>query len=171
MLFSLALGIDSAKTHDFRYCGLTNSVTGAVVWQNKGGAIAFGVNASPITYAIDNVQYLAFAAGGISLFGYKQVDQIIFIAFARRTQRKNRLSQSTPIIVATPRDTKTATHFLPGNTLAGASLLRRRLAVSRQRNVMSEAICVEADTLPTTARCVKNASHSVAPIFFGGRLS
>lgn len=50
--------------------------TGTVVWQNKGGANAYGVNAPPITYAIDGVQYIAVVAGGNSLFGYAQGDAV-----------------------------------------------------------------------------------------------
>ena len=37
------------------------------LWQFRCGA---GVNAPPITYAVDGVQYVAVAAGGHSMFGF-----------------------------------------------------------------------------------------------------
>lgn len=51
-----------------------NSQTGALLWQGKS---EFGVNAPPITYTIDGVQYIAVASGGSSIFGYKQGDALI----------------------------------------------------------------------------------------------
>ena len=51
-----------------------NSQTGELLWQSKS---EFGVNAPPITYTIDNVQYVAVASGGNSIFGYKQGDAVI----------------------------------------------------------------------------------------------
>ncbi|HEC72743.1 MAG TPA: pyrrolo-quinoline quinone [Methylophaga aminisulfidivorans] len=41
--------------------------TGDVLWQGKSEA---GVNAPPISYEIDNKQYIAVASGGNTLFGY-----------------------------------------------------------------------------------------------------
>jgi glucose dehydrogenase len=35
------------------------------------------VNAPPITYQIDGEQYVAVAAGGSSIFGYKQGDHLL----------------------------------------------------------------------------------------------
>lgn len=50
-----------------------NAHTGAVLWQHDCGA---GVNAPPITYEIDGRQYVAVAAGGNQLFGFKQGESI-----------------------------------------------------------------------------------------------
>lgn len=47
--------------------------TGRLLWQHKSEA---GVNAPPITYQIDGVQYVAVAVGGNQLFGYKQGDYL-----------------------------------------------------------------------------------------------
>ncbi len=46
---------------------------GELLWQAKNDA---GVNAPPITYQIDGRQYVAVAAGGNSIFGYKQGDTL-----------------------------------------------------------------------------------------------
>ncbi len=54
-----------------------NSDTGALVWQGKSD---FGVNAPPITYTVDGVQYIAVASGGSSIFGYKQGDAVMAFA-------------------------------------------------------------------------------------------
>lgn len=51
-----------------------SSQTGAMLWQAKS---AFGVNAPPITYTIDGMQYIAVASGGNSIFGYKQGDAVL----------------------------------------------------------------------------------------------
>ncbi len=51
-----------------------NSQTGEQLWQAKSD---FGVNAPPITYTIDGVQYIAVASGGNSIFGYKQGDALL----------------------------------------------------------------------------------------------
>jgi len=51
-----------------------NSQTGELLWQAKS---EFGVNAPPITYFIDGVQYIAVANGGNSIFGYKQGDALL----------------------------------------------------------------------------------------------
>lgn len=51
-----------------------NTETGEMVWQGKS---AYGVNAPPITYIIDGIQYIAVASGGSSIFGYKQGDAIL----------------------------------------------------------------------------------------------
>jgi len=36
-----------------------------------------GVNAPPISYEIDGTQYIAVAAGGNSIFGFKEGDNIL----------------------------------------------------------------------------------------------
>jgi glucose dehydrogenase len=51
-----------------------NSKTGELLWQ---GTSEFGVNAPPITYSIDGVQYVSVVSGGNFLFGFKQGDAIL----------------------------------------------------------------------------------------------
>jgi PQQ-dependent dehydrogenase (methanol/ethanol family) len=48
--------------------------TGKLLWTNKVDA---GVNAPPISYEIDGTQYVAVAAGGNSIFGFKEGDNIL----------------------------------------------------------------------------------------------
>lgn len=43
------------------------------MWQANAEA---GVNAPPMTYEIDGVQYIAVAAGGNQIFGFKQGDEL-----------------------------------------------------------------------------------------------
>jgi len=50
------------------YVDALDAATGRVLWRHRCAA---GANAPPITYAIDGVQYLAIAAGGNPLFGFK----------------------------------------------------------------------------------------------------
>jgi glucose dehydrogenase len=57
-----------------------NSQTGEQLWQAKS---EFGVNAPPITYTIDGVQYIAVASGGNSIFGYKQGDEVLVFALPK----------------------------------------------------------------------------------------
>jgi glucose dehydrogenase len=57
-----------------------NSQTGEMLWQAKS---EFGVNAPPITYTIDGVQYIAVASGGSSIFGYKQGDVLLVYALPK----------------------------------------------------------------------------------------
>jgi PQQ-dependent dehydrogenase (methanol/ethanol family) len=45
-----------------------DAATGQVLWRRR---LAAGANAPPVTYQVDGVQYLAIAAGGNPLFGYK----------------------------------------------------------------------------------------------------
>ncbi|HLD08418.1 MAG TPA: PQQ-binding-like beta-propeller repeat protein, partial [Methylophilaceae bacterium] len=52
---------------------------GTLLWQAKSDA---GVNAPPITYEIGGVQYVAVAAGGSSIFGYKQGDNVLVYKLA-----------------------------------------------------------------------------------------
>jgi hypothetical protein len=51
-----------------------DSSNGKLLWQ---GSNDFGVNAPPITYQVDGEQYIAVAAGGSSIFGYKQGDHLL----------------------------------------------------------------------------------------------
>jgi len=48
--------------------------TGARLWQFNCGA---GVNAPPVTYELEGRQYVAVAAGGSAIFGYRQGDAIV----------------------------------------------------------------------------------------------
>ncbi len=57
-----------------------NSQTGELLWQAKS---EFGVNAPPISYSIDGVQYIAVASGGNSIFGYKQGDAVLVYALPK----------------------------------------------------------------------------------------
>ena len=50
-----------------------HSLTGELLWTAKINA---GVNAPPITYMIDGKQYIAVAAGGNKIMGYKQGDYV-----------------------------------------------------------------------------------------------
>ena len=54
-----------------------DSGTGELLWQINGSA---GVNAPPITYQVDGKQYVAVAAGGNALFGFKQGDAVLVFA-------------------------------------------------------------------------------------------
>lgn len=57
-----------------------NAQTGAVLWQFDCGA---GVNAPPVTYEIDGRQYVAVAAGGNQLFGFKQGETVHVFALPK----------------------------------------------------------------------------------------
>jgi glucose dehydrogenase len=50
-----------------------DAASGKLLWQYKSDA---GVNAPPMTYEIDGVQYVAVAAGGSQIFGFKQGDEL-----------------------------------------------------------------------------------------------
>jgi glucose dehydrogenase len=54
-----------------------DSRTGTRLWQFNCGA---GVNAPPVTYELDGVQYIVVAAGGSSIFGYRQGDAVLAFA-------------------------------------------------------------------------------------------
>ena len=54
-----------------------HSETGELLWQAKASA---GVNAPPVTYQVGGKQYVAVAAGGNSLFGFKQGDAVMVFA-------------------------------------------------------------------------------------------
>lgn len=51
-----------------------DTANGKLLWQYQAEA---GVNAPPITYQIDGVQYVAVAAGGNQIWGYKQGDGLM----------------------------------------------------------------------------------------------
>ena len=51
-----------------------DSATGKRLWSQPCDA---GVNAPPITYAVDGRQFVAVAAGGNSLFGFKTGDSVV----------------------------------------------------------------------------------------------
>ena len=57
-----------------------NSQNGKILWQAKS---EFGVNAPPITYTINGVQYIAVASGGNSIFGFKQGDAVLVFALPK----------------------------------------------------------------------------------------
>ncbi|MGI9229538.1 MAG: pyrroloquinoline quinone-dependent dehydrogenase [Gammaproteobacteria bacterium] len=50
---------------------------GEALWEYQS---RYGVNAPPVTYMIDGVQYIAVAAGGNKLFGYKTGDEVLVFA-------------------------------------------------------------------------------------------
>ncbi|MFV1923030.1 MAG: pyrroloquinoline quinone-dependent dehydrogenase [Methylotenera sp.] len=51
-----------------------NSQTGELLWQAKS---PFGVNAPPISYIVDGVQYIAVASGGNRIMGFKEGDAML----------------------------------------------------------------------------------------------
>ncbi len=55
--------------------------TGAALWQFQCGA---GVNAPPVTYAVNGVQYVAVAAGGNANYGFKQGGALLVFAMPKR---------------------------------------------------------------------------------------
>ncbi|HEY8117732.1 MAG TPA: PQQ-binding-like beta-propeller repeat protein [Methylophilaceae bacterium] len=57
-----------------------DATNGSVLWQTKADA---GVNAPPITYTIDGIQYVAVAAGGNPIFGYKTGDNVMVYALPK----------------------------------------------------------------------------------------
>ena len=61
------------------YLNAYDSATGARLWRFQCGA---GVNAPPVTYQVDGIQYVAVAAGGHHLFGFPQGDAVIAFALA-----------------------------------------------------------------------------------------
>jgi glucose dehydrogenase len=56
-----------------------DSETGKLLWQDRS---EFGVNAPPITYTIDGVQFVAVVSGGNAIFGYKQGDAVLVYKLA-----------------------------------------------------------------------------------------
>ena len=57
-----------------------DAATGERLWQFQCGA---GVNAPPISYEVDGVQYVAVAAGGNANFGFKQGGALVVFALPR----------------------------------------------------------------------------------------
>lgn len=57
-----------------------NRNTGDLLWQTKVDA---GVNAPPVSYEIDGVQYVAVVAGGNAIFGYQAGDNIVVYALRK----------------------------------------------------------------------------------------
>ena len=57
-----------------------NSNTGDLLWQAKVDA---GVNAPPISYEIDGVQYVAVVAGGNAIFGFPAGDNVLVYALGK----------------------------------------------------------------------------------------
>ncbi|MDO9233507.1 MAG: PQQ-binding-like beta-propeller repeat protein [Methylotenera sp.] len=57
-----------------------NSNTGNLLWQAKVDA---GVNAPPISYEIDGVQYVAVVAGGNAIFGFPAGDNVLVYALGK----------------------------------------------------------------------------------------
>jgi len=57
-----------------------DAATGKRLWRYRVGA---GVNAPPITYEIDGVQYVAVAAGGHSMFGFPLGNAVIAFALPK----------------------------------------------------------------------------------------
>jgi glucose dehydrogenase len=57
-----------------------NSNTGDLLWQAKVDA---GVNAPPISYEIDGVQYVAVVAGGNAIFGFPTGDNVLVYALGK----------------------------------------------------------------------------------------
>jgi glucose dehydrogenase len=60
--------------------GAFHSQTGEKLWSFNCGA---GVNAPAVTYELDGVQYIAVAAGGNAIFGYRQGDAVMVFALPR----------------------------------------------------------------------------------------
>jgi len=58
-----------------------NASTGELLWQYQ---TQYGVNAPPISYAIDGKQYIAVAAGGNKLFGYPTGDEVLVFSLNSR---------------------------------------------------------------------------------------
>jgi alcohol dehydrogenase (cytochrome c) len=54
-----------------------DATTGELLWQFQTEA---GVNAPPIAYEVDGTEYIAVAAGGNPLFGYKTGDELLVFA-------------------------------------------------------------------------------------------
>ncbi|GBG13990.1 pyrrolo-quinoline quinone [Novimethylophilus kurashikiensis] len=57
-----------------------DATNGQILWQIKTDA---GVNAPPMTYEIDGMQYIAVAAGGNQIFGFKQGDEMRVFALKK----------------------------------------------------------------------------------------
>jgi glucose dehydrogenase len=67
------------------YLNAFDAKTGEILWKFRAGA---GVNAPPISYEIDGVQYIAVAVGGNVVFGYVPGDDILVFALPERSKAK-----------------------------------------------------------------------------------
>ena len=63
------------------YLDAFDSESGKLLWRFQCGA---GVNAPPITYEVAGVQYIAVAAGGNAMFGFRQGDALVVFALPTR---------------------------------------------------------------------------------------
>lgn len=63
------------------YLDAFDAASGELLWRFQCGA---GVNAPPISYEVDGVQYVAVAAGGNAMFGFKQGDALMVFALPKR---------------------------------------------------------------------------------------
>ena len=61
--------------------GLMTAATGEVLWSFFAGA---GVNAPPVSYAVDGKQYIAVGAGGNTNLPFKRGNDIIAFALIDR---------------------------------------------------------------------------------------
>lgn len=57
-----------------------DSATGDLLWQAE---VEAGVNAPPISYEVDGVQYVAVAAGGNAIFGFPAGDNLVVYALSK----------------------------------------------------------------------------------------
>ena len=67
------------------------SDNGALLWQTK---IEAGVNAPPISYEIDGVQYIAVVAGGNAIFGYPLGDNVVVYRLSKKALPSNLPAQT-----------------------------------------------------------------------------
>jgi PQQ-dependent dehydrogenase (methanol/ethanol family) len=63
-----------------------DTATGRVLWRYRCAA---GANAPPITYEVDGVQYVAIAAGGNPLFGFKAGQTLVVFALKEEGPRSS----------------------------------------------------------------------------------
>ena len=63
------------------YLDAFDAESGELLWRFQCGA---GVNAPPITYEVDGIQYVAVAAGGNAIFGFQQGDALVVFALPKR---------------------------------------------------------------------------------------
>ncbi len=66
------------------YLDAFDAETGKLLWQFQCGA---GVNAPPISFEVDGVQYIAVAAGGNAIFGFKQGDALVVFALPKHPSK------------------------------------------------------------------------------------
>ena len=66
------------------FLGAFDAASGELLWQFQCGA---GVNAPPVTYEVNGVQYVAVAAGGNPIIGSKQGGALVVFALTKRPAR------------------------------------------------------------------------------------